>query len=538
MRSKRFTVASAVAAFVLVGGLSALTVGAPAFADDAPPVAPVAAADSSAASTTDTSASAAPTDPTIPTIANPVTENGAPVAAADAAVVPAPAPIQAALTTVPAVVVVTPPADPFVAVLWSTDTYGVKYEQHIVSITHEATESLTAIPATCGTSYQSDVYNESAGLEALLDNGAGVLTGPDGAQDGSFLADGGQGIAYNYVVNDACPPPPPAGVGCTATQTSFTEDVDWTSTVAGEQLAGPTTAAIDHYYGVTGNLQGLTKLSITETTTGTGGESALAVIEVNPHGSAYPGGPAISYETISPVGPNADGTTNELTGLFYTSKIPYANAGGQGNPQPISWFVTNQPNNALISVGVHLQTNSTANTSIVSALDAGCLTESYVAPSVTFPDGSQTGPTCVAPTDGSTPNGGWYTLPVLPNTEKYALQSDGSRPVAGMFVLQPGQTVSVTAHTLASAFVQPASHVYTFTGAAEIPSQSTNSTEPCYVAIVVTPPTTPSTPTLPAKVLGYTGDNTPYIPIGLAAALIVGLGAALIISRRKERAAE
>lgn len=522
MRSKRFTVASAVAAFVLVGGLSALTVGAPAFADDAPP--------------TDTS-SAAPVVPApdpSPAPADPAPSTDA----TDPAPAPVVPPTVFEVTPAPDVVIVTPPADPFVAVLWATDVYGVKYGQHIVSITHEATETLTAIPSTCGTSYQSDVYNESAGLEALLNNGAGVLAGPDGAQDGSFLADGGQGIAYNYVVNDACPPPPPAGITCAAIGTSYTEDVDWTATVAGEQLAGPTTAAIDHYYGVTGNLQGLTNLSITETTTGTGNETALAVVEVNPHGSAYPGGPAISYETISPVGPNADGTTNELTGLLYSSKIPYANEGGQGDPQPISWFVTNQPNNTLISVGVHLQTNSTANTSVVSALDAGCVTESYVAPTVTFPDGSQTGPTCVAPTDGSTANGGWYTLPVLPSTEKYALQSDGSRPVAGMFPLQPGQTVTVTAHTLASAFVQPGSRVYTFTGAAEIPSQSTNADAPCYVAVVVTPPTTPSTPTLPAKVLGYTGDNTPYIPIGLAAALIVGVGAALVIARRKERAAE
>lgn len=538
MRTKRFTLASACAAFVLVGGLVAIST--PAFADDAPPpapdssAAPVAAtlADAAPASTSDTSSTPAPAASADPA---PSTDATAPV------VVSAPALIDAAITTVPAVVITTPPADPYVAVLWSTDTYGVKYSQHIVSITHEATETLPTIPATCGMGYQGDVYLESADLEALLDNGAGVLTGPDGAQDGTFLAPGGDGVAYSYVVNATCPPPPPAGITCQATGTSYTEDVDWASTAAGKQLAGPTTLAIDHYYGVTGNLQGLTNLSITETTTGTGGESALEVIEVNPHGALFTGGPASTYETLTPVGPNADGTTNEISGLFYSSsieKLGNNNApGALGDPQPLSWFVTEQPNNTLISIGVHFQSNSTANTSVVSAIDAGCLTQSYPWPSVSLPDGSQTGPTCAVPADGSAPNGGWYTLPVLPSTAKYALEADGvTRPVAGMYVLQPGQTVSFTAHTLASAMVQPTSRVYTFTGAALIPEQSTDATAACYQAPAV--PTKPASFTTP-KVLGYTGDDTPYgLWGGLALLTILAASAAIIITRRKDRAAE
>jgi hypothetical protein len=491
----------ALAGGILAAGALVLGPAGIALADGAPAPDPTSTAVPAPTATPDPTAPAA-----APTPAPPVTP-----------------PVIAALTMAPADVVVTPPADPFVAVLWGEDTYGSKYGQHIIQIVHESTETLIALPTTCGAGFQSDVYVESAGLEALLDNGKGTLAGPDGAHDGSFLAPGGSGVAYVFAENDACPPPIPDGVTCTLTGTSYTEDVDWTSTAPGESLTGQT-SAVDHYYGVTGNLQGLTVGMITETTSSTAGESALAVIEANPHGSAYPGGPVISYETLSPVGPDANGTTDELAGTWYTSKIPYGDAGGQGNPEPLSWFIAAQPNNSLISIGVHFQTNG-VGTSVVSALNFGCVSESYAWPTVTLPGATYTPATCTAAAT--------VTLPATTDgVTKYSLNADNTRPVAGTYSLPAGSGVDLTGpftlHTLASAQVQPASVVFgPFTPESAIPAQSTNSDAPCYVAPPTATPTPTPGPTAAAKVLGYTGDSAAQVAQWNAEAWIGGAVLAL-----------
>jgi LPXTG-motif cell wall-anchored protein len=340
-----------------VGAALILSSTLPAFADDSPPPDPTA-----------TVVTPAPTDDSTPA----ATDDSTPAPTDDASTPPAdPAPAATAPDTV---------APSYVIVAWAmpswinstTPSWPQTYETSLV----ESTPDLSALDSQltkCGTQHQVDIYNAGETTTSLI---AGKhLDGPNNpAED---LIAGGWGTAYKLIHNDVCPQP------CVATGTSYTEDVDWTDTAAGEVLTGQT-SAVDHYYGVTGNLQGLPSLSITETTTGSTTESALAVVEVNPHGPAYPGGPSITYETLTPLGPNADGTTNELTGLLYSSKIPYATTGGQGSPQPLAWFIANQPNNTLISVGVHFQTSG-VGTSTVTALEAGCVSQIYVTPPVVTP---------------------------------------------------------------------------------------------------------------------------------------------------------
>lgn len=158
---------------------------------------------------------------------------------------------------------------------------------------------------------------------------------------------------------------------------------------------------------------------------------------------------------------------------------------------------------------------------------------------VVLPEGSFTPATCDA--------GASYTLPVLPDTAKYVLNPDGSRPVAGTFALGAGQSVTVTAHTLASANVVQVSKTYgPFTGSDAIPAQSTDADAPCYVPPVVTPtptpeptvPVTPVTPVTPTadKTLATTGSD-PTVPLGIAA-LLLALGLTFttvkLIKRRRE----
>ena len=84
----------------------------------------------------------------------------------------------------------------------------------------EATPTLdVAVPTTCGTQYQVDVYvqvngvvDNTAALDALFATG---LAGPNAAQDGKYLAPGGLGQAWKFVKNADCVTPPPTVQACT-----------------------------------------------------------------------------------------------------------------------------------------------------------------------------------------------------------------------------------------------------------------------------------------------------------------------------------
>ena len=160
-----------------------------------------------------------------------------------------------------------PPATTYDAVLWQTHVYNQKYTQDKITVTNESSITLPTIPTTCGTSWQGDVYvhgnAESAWLSATTS-----LAGPDGAQDGSYLAPGGNGVAYIYVVNDACPPTTPAPITCTVTGTPYTESGDHPPVQNAEGVDyrshhdGHATGTVIPIHA---NAQGITSLSFTDT---------------------------------------------------------------------------------------------------------------------------------------------------------------------------------------------------------------------------------------------------------------------------------
>jgi hypothetical protein len=93
---------------------------------------------------------------------------------------------------------------------------------------NEATQTLdVAVPTTCGTQYQVDVYlqingsvDNTAAIDAMFQNG---LAGPNGAQDGRYLAGqsgnpgvGGLGYAWKFVKNADCVTPPPTVQACSS----------------------------------------------------------------------------------------------------------------------------------------------------------------------------------------------------------------------------------------------------------------------------------------------------------------------------------
>lgn len=188
--------------------------------------------------------------------------------AANATPVPSPSPTVSATT--------------YDAVLWQTTTYNVKYPQTKKTVVNETTLTLPTLPTTCGTSYQGDVYVHSTAEAAWLASTTS-LAGPDGAQDGAYLAPGGQGVAYNYVVNAVCPPAPPAPPVvdpevCTVTGPAYAESPDHfaVKTAAGYQFtnqplvagapagSAPDGHPVDLIYPTTGNLQGFLSETIAD----------------------------------------------------------------------------------------------------------------------------------------------------------------------------------------------------------------------------------------------------------------------------------
>lgn len=157
------------------------------------------------------------------------------------------------------------PTTTYDAVLWQTSTYNVKYPQVKKTVTNETTLTLPTIPTTCGTSYQADVYVHTDAETSWL-NSTTSLAGPDGAQDGNYLAPGGQGVAYNYVVNAVCPPVPPASQVCTVTGSAYAESGDnfAVKTATGYQLTAAGGKATDLIFPASGNIQGFTSLTYTD----------------------------------------------------------------------------------------------------------------------------------------------------------------------------------------------------------------------------------------------------------------------------------
>jgi hypothetical protein len=131
-------------------------------------------------------------------------------------------------------------------IVWSmpppnTGTASTYPQQGVSQHKGETVQTLeVAVPTTCGTQYQVDVYLQTNGetdnttkLDELYRAG---LTGPDGAQDGEFLAGYGDnpgtfglGYAWKFVKNADCvTTPPPTVQACTTYGSVVSHDLaDW-----------------------------------------------------------------------------------------------------------------------------------------------------------------------------------------------------------------------------------------------------------------------------------------------------------------------
>ncbi|WP_426592549.1 DUF4214 domain-containing protein [Cellulomonas sp. McL0617] len=174
-------------------------------------------------------------------------------------------------------------------------------------------------------------------------------------------------------------------VPCDAAGSWWTEDIAPTQAADGLEFAGAHAKAVDWYHTVSGNLQGLPDTSMTITRAS--GYHTSLVFEINRNGTD-------GYATIA-AEPYQNGWTPGQTGVFtvtqdtlvWTSKI-LSGPGSQAQPIALSAMAALFPANALISEGIHLQTNSAADQLTTVATVAGCVNDNFVAPVANVPSGS------------------------------------------------------------------------------------------------------------------------------------------------------
>ncbi|HEU0206236.1 MAG TPA: hypothetical protein VFQ74_06055 [Pseudolysinimonas sp.] len=301
--------------------------------------------------------------------------------------------------TAPPVVVSLPLT--YETVVWSMPSpnsgHSATYPQVGVSQNKgETTETLdVAVPTTCGTQYQVDVYlqtngtvDNTAAIDAMFAKG---LAGPNGKQDGSYLAgqSGNPGVsglnhAWKFVKNADCPTVVPCVVNTAIPWSPESDTGDLAPTVGpdGLEFNGPHTAAMDYYQRVTsGNMQGLTGMTVTYAPGGSGYQ-ALVVVEVDPNVdlNATPG--INHYATISSVlgAGDTSGTFNVQGALWYTNKIAYSSPGGQGHPITWAAMIALMPHNTLLSApSLHQQTQTGADaSSVVTSLSSSCGSTNFV----------------------------------------------------------------------------------------------------------------------------------------------------------------
>lgn len=453
-------------------------------------------------------------------------------------------------------------------------------------------------PVACGTAKQYDIYYNDADDQATV--AGGILNGPNDPTE--HLVPGGSGVAYGTLQGVVCPPVPQACVPSSSVSTSAsangwaTEDTApkytnntleyytpnpgdkvnyYNRNVAGTPLWG--VDGLGYSLSGAGGPQSSYQLEIY--TTGTGGYDSL-VWEPYQNGFPIAGDGSIktyndlengqwwsthsipgdvgsngsnqlltTLTAIELANPNAkiigqavsQGSNNAGSDYFLASSkfdcntTTFPNVPAQ--PEPI---VTSVPATA-VDCESNTQTTVTTTTTTDYVYDASTNTYSLGtpvvttdAPGVTVPlDNEQretcivltitppthTGPTCTA--------GSSDTLGVEGEGLKYALLSDGSRPVAGQVItLAPGATEDITVHSLADLgpTYEAVSQTFHLVGAGP-------DTSLC--PAVVTPPTTPNT-----KVLGFTGDNTPYFLLIMAALAGIAVGAVVNIRKRRKVASE
>lgn len=207
----------------------------------------------------------------------------------------------------------------------------------------------------------------------------------------SFQQQGSQGDEGNDGNDgdgDDGPPAVVPPVACVAASGWATEDTAPTQTTAGLKFAGPSATAVDSYQRVTaGNMQGLAGMTYT-IAAGTTGQPAQLVVEVDPHQALNPGGPTLSYATIStnlPAGASGVIDAQNLTGASAWSSTKITSGPGSLG-HPISWtqMIALMPNNVLLSApSLHLLSNSTAgDVSTVRSVSSSCGSTSFIPPTI------------------------------------------------------------------------------------------------------------------------------------------------------------
>lgn len=310
-----------------------------------------------------------------------------------------------------------------------------------------ASYKLNVAAGTCDAVGSASVTElNHATLDAPLDTTPGTHTVSLTADKGFTFADGTKMSSQDYTVPAqttglVCYPP----VQCVSLPGWSTEDIAPVQVIDGLRFAGPHSAAVDTYQRVSsGNLQGVTGIGYTDKW-GPNYDSAAAqsftaqvVIEVNPNTdlSATPG--VNHYATVSAIVNTVGTFTNlELQPVWYTSKIAYADAGGQDNPITLAALEALMPANTLLSApSLHLQTSSTGTSdTIVSEIHSTCGAADFVS---VKPDPQTrqtvitTDEVCTLGTEGGlTPGGGSTTTTTTNYETDYSFDSESGTYALG-----------------------------------------------------------------------------------------------------------
>lgn len=263
-------------------------------------------------------------------------------------------------------------------------------------------------------------------------------------------------------LQQSCAPPIPEPQQCTSTGSWYSED---TAPIQGEDgldFKGQGTA-VDYYQPVTGNLQGLGNQSITFANV-SGYQPSFTIVFNREGNSGYANLVAEWY--MNGGSPDTAGTFSiDATTKFWTNKIANPAPGSQSDPQPLSFFVQEYPNNELISLGAHLGSAQGDDTHSAVTAISGCASANFVP---TKPADEVTVKT--TPSTQCTPSGGTETDTTVTTTTPYIWDADNAKYVLDTDNAKAVTTISTRAAT-----------------ADECPVTTTTSTPPAAISVNSSP---------------------------------------------------
>jgi LPXTG-motif cell wall-anchored protein len=380
---RKLTLAAAALAVV-----AAMVAAPAAFADDAPPPTDTAAVVTETPEV-DTSVPVSDTE----TAKTPTAEAVAPAPEPAAPVVEQQAPEQKSAVTQQRVAPATKPQSTPVQVSWvlpegqaPTGDYTTPGKGSIGEAGFPQVRVGTEGAATCGRWVQTDMYPS----QKVADSFGDTL---------EYKEDWGSSSDWTFAKQADCAPPV---VACVATGNWYTEDTAPTLTEDGLLFQGTGAGPINWLHPVTGNLAGIQDASYT--LAGTAGYQPGYRIVVNPNaGSLHYA--SITFEPYFNGGaPDQSGTFSiSQSSLVWSSKIA-SGPGSQSQPVPLSQFSTIWPDNALISIGVHLGSANPSTTKATLTAISGCVSASFTPSVPPEQTGSVTGsdsPQCVLDENGA-----------------------------------------------------------------------------------------------------------------------------------------